>query len=155
MKERRLAEIIQAARKAAIEYRRLTGKPLGITGEIGECEAAKLLRLRLQDARSTGCDAIDKDGKRVEIKTRCVPRGRPLSSQRIGRINLTPKFDAAVLVLLDEDFKPVALYRAPYAKLVKKLKKPRPLSHHQRTLTVSQFKAAGLQVWPRPSKTRQ
>jgi hypothetical protein len=35
-----IAEVISKARAVAMEYYRLTGKPLGITGEIGEYEAA-------------------------------------------------------------------------------------------------------------------
>ncbi|TNC93512.1 MAG: hypothetical protein FD119_3941, partial [Stygiobacter sp.] len=41
----RIADLLRQARRIAIEYYQLTGKPLGITGEVGEYEAAHLLGL--------------------------------------------------------------------------------------------------------------
>ena len=38
----RIVEVLRAAKSLAQEYRRLTGKPLGITGEVAEYEAAGL-----------------------------------------------------------------------------------------------------------------
>ncbi len=38
-----IEEILERARTAAVQYYQLTGKPLGITGEIGEYLAAKYL----------------------------------------------------------------------------------------------------------------
>ena len=46
--------ILEKAKEAAVEYYRLTGKPLGITGEIGEYWAAKHLNLKLAPARQDG-----------------------------------------------------------------------------------------------------
>ena len=50
-------EILKRARQAAIDYYELTGKPLGITGEIGEYMTARLLGLELEGARAPGYDA--------------------------------------------------------------------------------------------------
>src|SRR3546814_9951204 len=61
-------EILERARQAAIEYYELTGKPLGITGEVGEYLAAKILGLQLADARAPGYDATDDRGRRIQIK---------------------------------------------------------------------------------------
>lgn len=55
----KLTEILAGAKKAATAYYELTGKPLGITGEIAECQAAKLLGLQLAEARPPGYDATD------------------------------------------------------------------------------------------------
>ena len=46
------------AKKIAERFRSLTGKPLGITGEIGEFAAADKLNLTLSQARQPGYDAI-------------------------------------------------------------------------------------------------
>ena len=46
-----LLEAIEAAKQAAILYREITGKPLGITGEVGEVACAHLLGLDLSPAR--------------------------------------------------------------------------------------------------------
>ena len=59
---RTLGQIIDQARDAAVAYYRLTGKSLGITGEVGEYEAARLLGLTLAEAREPGYDAIGPDG---------------------------------------------------------------------------------------------
>ena len=53
-----LAVIIADAKAVARRYRKLTGRPLGITGEVAEYEAARLLGLRLADVRQDGFDAV-------------------------------------------------------------------------------------------------
>ena len=52
-----LKRVIHEAKKIAMEYREITGKPLGITGEVGEFVAADLLGLTLTEARQPGYDA--------------------------------------------------------------------------------------------------
>src|SRR6266540_289040 len=49
---RRVREILAAVRPLAAEYYPLTGKPLGVTGEVAEYVAAELLGL---DARARNC----------------------------------------------------------------------------------------------------
>ena len=41
---------IDVAKAVARRYRELTGKPLGITGEVGEVQTAQLLKLKLAPA---------------------------------------------------------------------------------------------------------
>jgi hypothetical protein len=41
----RILTILSTAKRIAREYRELTGKPLGIAGEVAEHEAARLLAL--------------------------------------------------------------------------------------------------------------
>ena len=53
-----IAEILSEAKSLAKKYRMLTGKPLGITGEVGEFSAAQILGLELAEARQSGYDAI-------------------------------------------------------------------------------------------------
>jgi hypothetical protein len=52
----RIMAILCDAKKLAQEYRTLTGKPLGITGEVAEYEAARLLGVELTPARQAGYD---------------------------------------------------------------------------------------------------
>src|ERR1700738_4279733 len=89
-----IAEVISKARAVAMEYYRLTGKPLGITGEIGEYEAARILGLTLSRAREAGFDATDSAGRRLQIKTRCVAMDSLSSGQRLGSIKLKTSWDA-------------------------------------------------------------
>lgn len=51
-------EILREAKLLAQQYRALTGKPLGITGEVAEYEAALLLGIDLTQARQAGYDAV-------------------------------------------------------------------------------------------------
>ena len=84
---KRILEILSAAKKLAQEYRALTGKPLGVTGEVAEYEAARLLGVELTPARHAGYDAVRKaDGRRFQIKGRCLlPGYKP--GQRLGSID--------------------------------------------------------------------
>lgn len=88
----RILDILRAAKTLAQEYRTLTGKPLGITGEVAEYEAARLLGVELTPARQTGYDATEiRDGvlRRLQIKGRCLlpnckPDQRRLDQHRKG-----------------------------------------------------------------------
>lgn len=55
----RVFELLREAKKLAQEYYLITGKPLGITGEVAEYEAARLLGLELSAARQSGYDALE------------------------------------------------------------------------------------------------
>lgn len=46
-------EILAEAKKLAQRYRTITGKPLGITGEVSEYEAARILGVTLTYPRET------------------------------------------------------------------------------------------------------
>ena len=48
----RVREILATVKPLAAEYYRLTGKPLGVTGEVAEYVAAEILGLVLADART-------------------------------------------------------------------------------------------------------
>ncbi len=101
--EQRILEVLSAAKRLAQEYRALTGKPLGVTGEVAEYEAARLLGVELTPARNAGYDAIRRsDGRRFQIKGRCMLSGcKP--GQQMGSIDISKEFDAVLLVLLDEN----------------------------------------------------
>lgn len=90
MKLEVVAEILDRARQAAIDYYQLTGKPLGITGEYGEYIAAERLGLELAEVRTAGYDAIDQAGRRIQIKARSIPRDKKLVGQRLGSIRRHP-----------------------------------------------------------------
>jgi hypothetical protein len=96
----RVLEFLREAKKLAQKYRTLTGKPLGITGEVAEYEAARLLGVELTQARQAGYDAIEHiDGatRHLQIKGRCLlPGCKP--SQRLGSIDVTKEWDAVLMV---------------------------------------------------------
>jgi hypothetical protein len=86
----RVMELLGKAKKLAQEYYDLTGKPLGITGEVAEYEAARILGVELTPARQNGYDAIERNGnsiRHLQIKGRCLlPNCKP--GQRIGSIDV-------------------------------------------------------------------
>jgi len=144
--------ILGRAKKLAQRYRTLTGKPLGITGEVAEFEAARLLNLRLSDARQVGYDAIRiEKGRphRLEIKGRCIlPGAKP--GQRMGMIDISQDFDGVLLVLMDECYNATAIYEADRKPIIAALKAPGSKSRNERgALGIIKFKAIGKQVWPR------
>lgn len=144
-----LAGTIHAAKVVAVRYRELTGKPLGITGELGEAQAAQLLGLTLADARQAGYDAVDPDGRRLQIKTRCILQGAK-TSQRVGRIRLDHDWDAVVLLLIDHNFDPLAAFELPRETIETELKRPGSRSRNERgALAVAWFKSIGKPVWSR------
>lgn len=56
--DERIREILATIKPLAAEYYRLTGKPLGITGEVAEYVAAEVMGLKLAAARTAGYDVI-------------------------------------------------------------------------------------------------
>lgn len=97
-------DILADVRALAVEYYQLAGKPLGVTGEIGEFEAAEKMGLELGTARTEGYDAIRREGsyKQIQIKSRWRFDGvRP--HDRVGTINIKKKFDSVMLVLMHKD----------------------------------------------------
>jgi len=142
-----LREIIDEAKQVAKRYRILTGKPLGISGEVGEFLVADLLGLKLMGAGHPGYDAVASDKWRIQIKARCVLPGSKMS-QRVGQIRLDHEWDTVVLVLMNEDFEPLAIYEAKRPDIEAALKAPGSKARNERgTLSVAKFKAISNCVW--------
>lgn len=145
-----IAPLLDAAREAATAYYRLTGKPLGITGEIGEYEAAKLLGLTLVSARTPGFDAIGSDGRRIQIKARMFDPGKPLGGQRMGSIKANSVFDTVMLVMMDNDYQPWVIWEAQRDVVLAALSLPGSRSRNERgALAVTKFKSIATTVWQR------
>ena len=143
-----LRNVINDAKKVAKRYRKLTGKPLGITGEVGEFYVADLLGVQLTEARHPGYDAVAQDGHHIQIKARrVIPNSK--RGQRVGRIKLDQKWDTVALILLDENYDPLAIYEAPRRKVQAELKRPGSKARNERgALSVTKFKDIAKCVWP-------
>lgn len=146
-------EILAQAKRLALEYRAVTGKPLGITGEVAEFEAARILGLELTAARQAGYDAVEHVNgtvRRLQIKGRCLlPGCKP--GQRLGSIDTQKEWDAVLMVLLDENFDATAIYEADRAAVLVALLHPGSRARNERgALAVSQFKAIGRCRWSGP-----
>jgi hypothetical protein len=143
-----IAAVLERARAAAIDYYRLTGKPLGITGEIGEYEAARLLGLRLAAAREAGYDAIDSSGCRYQIKARCINENGLRRSQQVGSIKLAHPWDAVLVVILDMDFRAIGIWQAEREAIAAAIAAPGSRARNERgALAVSKFKNIGRKIW--------
>lgn len=145
-----LKMVIQEAKKVATQYRQLTRKPLGITGEIGEFVAADLLNLKLTEARQPGYDAVAPDGHRIQIKARCVLLDSS-QSQRVGSINFNHDWDTVMLVLMDANFEPTEIYEATREAVQRALMKPGSKARNERRqLGLNKLKEiAGPPIWPK------
>lgn len=149
----RVGRLIGAAKKLAKQYRRETGRPLGITGEVAEYEAARLLRLEMAPVRQAGFDVYRRKGKKIvdklQVKGRCVPQGAK-PGQRLGSIKLEKDWNGVLLVLLDEDLEPTAIYEARRPQIKKAIQEPGSRARNERgALGVGKFNAIGRLRWRR------
>ena len=148
-----LTAILAKAKQLAKKYYKLTGRPLGITGEVAEYEAVRLLGLRLAEVRQAGYDALrgrGKNAKKLQIKGRVIlPDATP--GQRISKIDLKKKWDIVILVLLNADYDATEIYEADRRAVTAALTAPGSKSRNERgALGVSKFKSIGKRIWPGP-----
>ena len=153
MNDHEVMEVLREAKVVARRFYELTGKPLGVTGEVAEYEAANHLRLRLEMARKAGYDATEeRDGQvvRIQIKGRCVPKpGR--QTGRMGSIDLRQPFDTVLLVLLDAEFNAFAMYEASREAVTELITRPGSKARNERgSVGINQFKAISQTRWLRP-----
>ena len=144
---RELLGLITRAKKLAKQYYALTKRPLGVTAEIAEYEAVRLLGLELSPPRQAGYDAFE---KRKGRKIRLQIKGRRLDenkSGRLGSIKLTHQFDAVLLVLLNEDFNASDIYKASRKAIEKALSIP-GRAHKRGALSIRHFKRIAKLIWP-------
>jgi hypothetical protein len=149
--EAQILSLLAQAKQLARDYYRLTKKPLGITGEVAEYEAARLLGLTLTPARQAGYDATETVGattRTLQIKGRCLPKGCS-PSQRLGSIQPGKEWDAVLMVLLDEEFNATEIWEADRIPVLAALAEPGSKARNERgALAVSKFKALGRLRWP-------
>jgi hypothetical protein len=143
--------LLDEAKNIAKKYKQLTGRPLGITGEVAELEAAILLSLELAPVRQSGFDALRTQGntvQKIQIKSRCLAND-PKRGQ-IGSIQLKKEWDIVLLVLLNEDLEPIEIYEADRAQISKAILSPGSKARNERgSLSINKFKyiAGGKPRW--------
>lgn len=144
--EGRLREILATVKPLAAEYYQLTGKPLGVTGELAEHVAAEILGLELVEARTVGYDAL-RGTERIQIKGRAYgAKAKP--GQRISRIKLDAPCDIVLLVLLDNStLEAREMWEAPYASVCQCLLRGGK-ARERGSLGVAEFKRIARRVWP-------
>lgn len=142
-------KLIAQARALAAEYRRAMGKSLpGVSSEIAEHDAIRLLQLEPKPAdASGGWDALDpRTGERIQIKSRLmVADGK--GGERIGQLKLNQDWDAVVLVLMDEDYEPQEIWRARRDELSEYLDSASANRAKRGAMSVARFRIIGELVW--------
>lgn len=146
--------LLRQAKKLAQRYYARTGKPLGVTGEVAEYEAARILGVELTPPRQAGFDALERKGtmvRKLQIKGRCLQKNcKP--GQRLSSIRTNHEWDAVLMVLLDHNFDATEIYEAPPAKIIAALMEPGSKARNVRgALTVNKFKSIGKLRWRRTS----
>src|SRR6478735_6343225 len=93
--DEQLKELLKEAKELAVRYYKITGKPLGVTGEVAEYEAAQKLGLQLAPARTAFYDAYREAGQNREtfqVKGRAVAANDRYRG-RVPKINCDGVFD--------------------------------------------------------------
>jgi hypothetical protein len=148
---KRVREILATVKPLAAEYYRLTGKPLGVTGEVAEYVAAEMLGLTLAEARMPGHDAIRQTSngpERIQIKGRAYGEDAN-ASQRLSRIKADAPCDVVILVLLDnQTLDPREMWEAPFPAVVARLAVPGSKARERGALGVAEFKRVARRIWP-------
>ena len=145
-------------KRLAQEYRSLTGKPLGVTGEVAEFEAARILGLELTPARTAGYDAIERVNgttRTLQIKGRyLLPDCKP--GQRLGSIRPEKEWDAVLVVLLDENFDAFEIHEADREAVLAVLAAPGSRARNDRgAIGVRKFKSIGRLRWRKDGEKKR
>jgi hypothetical protein len=144
--------LVHVAKALAAQYYLVTGKPLGVTGEVAEVEAAEKLGLSLAVARTAYFDAYRETAGQVErfqIKGRAVdPQDRYRG--RTPAIKCDGDYDQVLLVLLDRTtYDVLEILQASRTEVARRLDEPGSRSRNERkSMGISQFKSIADRVWP-------
>jgi hypothetical protein len=150
----RVREILASAKLLAVEYYRLTGKPLGVTGEVAEYVAAETLGLTLVPPRTPGYDALQ-GAKRIQIKGRAHGKNTN-SGQKIGRIKTDVPCDAVLLVILNNaTLEPKEMWEATFDAVILALSRPGSKARGRGVLSIPEFTRIARQVWPAAAKAKK
>lgn len=143
-------KLISEARRIAAEYRRATGKPLGISAEIASHDACNFLNLEAHED-AAGYDAIGlkgkREGQRFQVKGRAIFDGQK-GGQRLGQIKTEQDWDKILLVLMDEDFETTEIYEASREDILHDLELVATSNRQKRgAMSVARFKRLAHLVW--------
>lgn len=143
-------KLISEARRIAAEYRRTTGKPLGISAEIARHDACTNLELEPHED-ATGYDAIglkgDREGVRFQIKGRAIFDEKK-GGQRLGQIKTEQDWDKILLVLMNENFETTEIYQASRDDILKDIDEAGTTGRSKRgVMSVARFKRLAHLVW--------
>jgi hypothetical protein len=132
-----LRETLLSLKRAAAQYWRLTGRPLGVADEVGRFVAAEILGLTLAPDPYAGHDVL-RGNERILIAVRAYPNGT-----RIKCPGSDSKCDSVMLVTLDtKTMNARGIWEVKCARLNRIHRRIRILG-----LPIEQFKKIGTQLW--------
>ncbi len=138
------------ARKIAADYRRATGKSLGIGNEIAKNDACNYLNLQPINDNSSSFDALGKgqrEGLKVLIKGRAI-FDQKKSGARIGQLKVEQEWDLLVLVLMNEDFDAYEIYEISRVEIITEVESAAQSNRSKRgAMSISRFKKISHLVW--------
>jgi len=143
-------KLISEARRIAAEYRRATGKPLGISAEIARHDACTFLELEPHED-ATGYDARGLTGEREDLRFQI--KGRAIfdekkGGQRLGQIKIDQDWDKILLVIMDEDFETTEIYEASRDVILENIEDSNSGNRQKRgAMSVARFKRFAQLVW--------
>lgn len=144
-------KLIAEARRIAAEFRRTTGKSLGISAEIARHDACTYLELDAAEDAS-GYDAIgtkgERKGRRIQIKGRAI-FDESKGGQRLGQLKLEQDWDSVVLVLMDENFDSTEIYEALREDVLDAMDDGTVKRQKRGAMSVARFKRIAELVWTR------
>jgi len=144
-------KLISEARRIAAEYRRATGKPLGISAEIARHDACTFLNLEPQED-AVGYDALGLSGERKDLRFQI--KGRAIfdekkGGQRLGQIKVEQNWDKILLVLMNEEFETTEIYQASKEDMLDDIEDASENSSRNKrgAMSVARFKRLAELVW--------
>jgi len=147
-----LDKLMSQARRLAADYRRATGRTLAISGEIARADAIALLALEPAPPEADGYDAVriaNGSAEKLQIKARAV-FGEQRGPHRLGQLKLEQPWDTTLLVLMDEDYQPTAIFEATRSAIIAALEGSR--ANKRGSLSVGRFKMIGRCLWSRDGR---
>ena len=140
-------EIIEAIIPLAVRWKTATDRSLGITGEVGEHLACKLMGWSLAVHLQAGWDATDPQGNRIQIKSRVLQKDRD-RSPTMGTLDLRKEWDQAAIVIMDDHFRVQGIWLAE-GQDARKAQENCPNSDGDaKGLPIKTFKRIARQVFP-------
>lgn len=146
-------KLMAETRRLAAEYRRATGQPLAVSGEIAKYDAVRLLDLEACKESGLGYDAIgrsgERAGRRMQIKGRAI-FDESKGGQRLGQLKLEQDWDSVLLVLMDEELETSEIWEAQREAVTGAMEDAGGSKRSKRgAMSVARFKAIGKLVWTR------
>ena len=144
-------KLMSEARRIAAEYRKATGKVLGISSEIARHDAARLMNLELTDDQNSGWDAVghgSREGRRLQIKGRAI-FDEQKGGQRVGQLKVEQAWDSVMVVMMDEDYEPTEIYEADHADVTAAINESDSKRAKRGAMSLAKFKIISRLVWTR------